>query len=69
MEHSIYQLGDMIVRETGRSSDLHQRSEHLGQFLLVDHPVAVLVAHVEYDPQFVLGLAAREQQHRVQEFL
>ena len=59
----------MIVREARRPRYFHERAQHLRQFLLVNHPVAVVVAHVEDDPQLVLGLAAREQQHGVEELL
>lgn len=56
LEHAVYQLRDVIVGEASGPRDLHQGSQHFGQLLLIYDSVAVLVAHVEDDPQLVLGL-------------
>ncbi|KAJ8868063.1 hypothetical protein PR048_031872 [Dryococelus australis] len=69
VEHTVYQLGHVVVGETGGACDLHQRAQHLRQLSFVDAAVAVVVAHVEDDAQLVLSATAREQHHRVQELL
>lgn len=69
LKHSVNQFRDVIIRETRGTRYFHQRSQHLRQFFLVDHAVAIFIAHVEDDTQLILGFAAWEQQNRVQEFL
>lgn len=69
LEHAVDQFRDVIIREARGTGYFYERPQHLRQLFLVDHAVAILIAHVKDDSQLVLGFAAREQQDRVQEFL
>lgn len=60
LEHAVDQFRNVIIRETRGTRYFHERPQHLRQLLLVNHAVAVLIAHVEDDAQLVLGFAARE---------
>lgn len=49
VEHAVDQLGHVVVGEGRGACNVHERAQHLGQFALVDDPVAIVVAHVEDD--------------------
>ena len=70
LEHAVDQFRHLVVVEAVvGAGNLHQRAQHLRQFALVDDAVAVVVAHVEDDAQFVFGAALGEEDDRVEEFL
>lgn len=68
-KHALDQVHHLHLAHRVRLGNVHQRSHHLHQLLLIDHPVPIVVAHVEDDPQLIVGLAPGEQHHSVEELL
>lgn len=57
-EHAFDELGDAVVGQRVGFCDFDQRTQHFRELSFVNHAVAVVVAHVENDAQFVVGLAS-----------
>ena len=57
LEHAFDELSDAVVGQRVCFCDFDQRTQHFRKLSLVNHAVAVIVAHVENDAQFIVGLA------------
>ena len=70
MEHAVDELRHLDITQTVVGpGNLHQGPQHLRQFALIDDAVAIVVAHVEDDPQLVFGASFGEEDDRIEKLL